>query len=88
LKRYNRLVRTVDKKAALYIAHEIIVALDTPIPADSLIIGPDPKLSKSPDDHIIKIKHDLKDHQLKIIASVVEKRSLKIEKLKDIFIIY
>ena len=78
----------MEKKVALYIAHEIIVALGTPMPANSLFIGPDPLLSKSPDDHILKIRHDLEDSQLKIVESIVEKRNLKIEKLKDIFIIY
>jgi hypothetical protein len=78
----------VEKKVALYTAHEIIVALGTPIPANSLFIGPDSKLSKSPEDHIIKIRHDLKDHQLKIVASILEKRNLKIEKFKDTFVIY
>jgi hypothetical protein len=78
----------LEKKVALFTAYEIIVALDKAIPADSIIIGPDPKISKSPDDHVIKIKHDLEESHVRIIAEIAEKRNLKIEKLDDTFIIH
>lgn len=78
----------MDKKVALYAAHEIVVALDKPIPSTSLFIGPDPKLSKSPEDHVIKIKINLEDQHLKIIEPIVEKYNLKIEKLEDAFVIH
>lgn len=78
----------VEKKVALCLAHEIVVALDMSIPSESIIIGPDPKLSKSPEDHVIKIKHKLDDNHLKTIAPIVEKRNLKIEKLEDAFVIH
>ena len=79
----------LEKKVALFTAYEIIVALDKVIPRDSIItIGPEPKLSKSPDDHVIKITHALDESQTKIIAKIAEKRNLKIEKLDDTFVIY
>ncbi len=78
----------LEKKVALFTAYEIIVALDKVIPIDSIIIGPEPKLSKSPDDHVIKITHALDESQIKIIAKIAEKRNLKIEKLDDTFVIY
>jgi hypothetical protein len=81
-------VQILEKRAALYTAHEILVSIDTPIPAMSIIIGPDPKLSKSPEDHVIKIKHKLADHHLKTIVPILEKRNLKIEKLEDTFVIH
>ena len=83
-----RFVHIVEKKVALFTAYEIVVALDKPLPANSLIIGPDPKHSKSPEDHIIKIKTNLEDQHLKIIVPIVEKYNLKIEKLEDVFVIH
>ncbi len=77
----------LKKKDALYVAHEIMVALDKPFPADSIIIGRDLKLPTSSEDDVLKIKYDLDDHDLKIIASILEKRNLKIEKMEDAFVI-
>ncbi len=78
----------MEKKVALFTTHEIIVAFDKPLPANSIIIGPDPKLSKTPDDHVIKIKHNLEEKHLQIIEPIVKKYNLKIEKLDDSFIIH
>jgi hypothetical protein len=73
---------------ALFTLHEILVAIDKPEIAKNTYVGVDPKISKSPEDHAIKIKHDLDDKSLKVIEPIVEKRNLKIEKLEDSLIIY
>ena len=73
---------------ALFTMHEILVAIDKPEIAKNTHVGVDPKISKSPEDHVIKIKHDLDDKSLKVIEPIVEKRNLKIEKIEDALIIY
>ena len=73
---------------ALFTMHEILVAIDKPEIAKNIYVDVDPKISKSPEDHVIKIKHDLDDKSLKVIEPIVEKRKLKIEKIEDALIIY
>jgi hypothetical protein len=68
--------------------HEILVAINKPDITKNIYVGVDPKISKSPEDHVIKIKHDLDDKSLKVIEPIVEKRNLKIEKIEDALIIY
>ncbi len=73
---------------ALFTMHEILVAIDKPAIAKNIFVDVDPKISKSPKDHVIKIKHDLDDQTLKVLEPIVEKRNLKIEKIADVLIIH
>ena len=72
---------------ALFTMHEILVAIDNPIIEKNIQVGVDPKFSKSPEDHVIKINYNLDDDFLKTIESILEKRNLKIEKKENIFLI-
>ena len=72
---------------ALFTMHEILFAIDKPEIEKNIYVGVDPKISKSPEDHVIKIKHDLDDQILKILKPIVEKRNLKIVKVEDEFIL-
>lgn len=68
--------------------HELLVAFqDTPV-AKQIAIVSDPEISKSPEDHVIKIKANLDDTHLQVIKPILEKRSLKITKKKDAIIIH
>ena len=81
-------MQIVEKTVALYTMHELVVALDKPELAKKIVLGTHPKISKSPDGVVIKIKHDLDDNHIKLIKPIAEKRNLKIEKLDDALIIY
>lgn len=72
---------------ALFTMHEILVAIDKPAIAKNIYVGVDPKISKSPEDHVIKIKHDLDDQTLNVLKPIAEKRNLKIEKIAGVLII-
>jgi hypothetical protein len=78
----------LEKVQALYTMHELIVAIDKPEVAKNIFVGVDPKISKSLNDHVIKIKQNLDENILKIIEPIVEKRSLKIEKIENAFVIH
>jgi hypothetical protein len=78
----------LEKRTALFTVHELLVALDKPAIAKNIVIATDPNLSKSPEDHVIKIKHDLDDSSLKIIEPICEKRNLKIERISGAFVIH
>ena len=73
---------------ALFTMHEILVAIDKPAIEKSIYVGVDPKISKSPEDHVIKIKYNLDDKTLKVIEPIAEKRNLKIEKIEDALVIH
>jgi hypothetical protein len=73
---------------AYYTLHELSVTLDNPTITKNIIVATDPNLSKSPEDLVIKIKHDLDENSLKIIRPICEKRNLKIEKLEVAFVIH
>jgi hypothetical protein len=68
--------------------HEILVAIGNPEIVKNIFIDSDPKISKSSEDHVIKIKYNLDDQTRKIIGCIVEKRNLKIEKIEDALIIH
>ena len=67
---------------------KILVAIDKPATQKSIYVGVDPKLSKSPEDNVIKIKIDLDDKTLKVIKPIVEKKNLKMEKIDDALVIH
>ena len=73
---------------ALFTMHEILVAIDKPAIVKTIFVGVDPKISKSPEDHLIKIKYDLDDETRKILEPIIEKRSLKIEKIDNTLVIH
>jgi len=73
---------------ALYTMHELLVAIDKPAIEKNICIVVDPKISKSPEDHVIKIKCDLDEHLQKKIEPIVKKRKLKIEKIEDTLVIH
>ena len=78
----------LEKIEALFTMHELLVEFaDFPI-VKHIVLDTDPKISKSAEDHIIKIKHDLDDCTQKRIASILEKRNLKIEKIEDTLVIH
>jgi hypothetical protein len=79
---------SLDKKVALFTMHELLVTLDMPIVARNMILAVDPRISKSAQDLVIKIKHDLDESSLRIIQPIVEKRNLRIEKIEDSFVIH
>lgn len=68
--------------------HEILVAIDKPVIQKNIHLCVDPKISKSPEDHVIKIECNLDDKILKVIKPIVEKRNLKIEKTENALIIH
>lgn len=78
----------LEKMQALFTMHEILVAIDNPAIVKNISVGVDPKISKSPEDHVIKIKYNLDDQTRKILEPIVEKRNLKIEKIEDALIIH
>ena len=68
--------------------HELLVELaDTPI-IKHIVIEPDPKISTSDTEHVIKIRHDLDEGIIKKIEPIVKKRNLKIIKLDDAIVIH
>jgi hypothetical protein len=72
---------------ALFTMHELLITLaDRPI-TKHIVIEPDPKISTSDKEHVIKIKYDLDDGIIKKIESIIRKRNLKIEKLNDATVI-
>ena len=68
--------------------HELLVAIDKPAIEKKICIVVDPKISKSPEDHVIKIKCDLDEYLQKKIEPIVKKRKLKIEKIEDTLVIH
>ena len=72
---------------ALFTMPEILVAIDNPAIEKNIYVGVDPKFSKSPEDHVIKIDYNLDDGCLKTLESILKKRNLKIEKIENIFLI-
>ena len=68
--------------------HEILVAIGNSAVAGNMHMTYDPKFSKFPEDLVIKIRHDLDDNHLKIIAPIAEKRNLKLVKSEDAFVIH
>jgi hypothetical protein len=73
---------------ALFTMHEIIVALEGSSTAKYIILDSDPKICKSAEDHVIKIKCDLDDNSYKIIKPIIERRNLKIEKIENALVIH
>jgi hypothetical protein len=78
----------MEKMQALFTMHEILVAIDNPAIVKNISVGVDPKISKSSEDHVIKINYNLDDQTRKILEPIVEKRNLKIEKIDDALIIH
>ncbi len=76
-----------EKSQALFTMHELLVTLaDTPV-VKHIVIEPDPKISTPDMNHVIKINHYLDDSIIKKIEPIVLKRSLKIQKLDNAFVI-
>jgi len=73
---------------ALFTMHELLVAIDKPAIEKNIVVVIDPKISKSPEDHVIKIKCKLDDNIQKKIEPIVKKRNLKIEKIEDALVIH
>ena len=73
---------------ALFTMHELLVAIDKPAIEKNIVVVIDPKISKSPEDNVIKIKCRLDDNIQKIIEPIVKKRNLKIEKIEDALVIH
>jgi hypothetical protein len=65
--------------------HELLVAIDNSTIEKNIYVGVDPKLSKSPEDYVIKINYNLDADLLKTIELILEKRNLKIEKMEEFF---
>jgi hypothetical protein len=78
----------MEKTPALFTMHEMVVALNGSPIAKHICLDSDPKICKSTNDHVIKIKHDLDDNSLKIIAPILKNRNLKIEKIEDMLVIH
>ncbi|MGA3059942.1 MAG: hypothetical protein ABSD92_06180 [Candidatus Bathyarchaeia archaeon] len=78
----------MEKMQALFTMHKILVALDKPEIKTNIYVDVDPKISKSSEDLVIKIKYNLDNQTCKILQPIVEKRNLKIEKIEDAFIIH
>ncbi len=78
----------LEKMKALFTVHELIVAIDKPAIEKKICIVVDPKISKSPEDHVIMIKCVLDEHLQKKIEPIVKKRELKIEKIEDTIVIH
>ena len=73
---------------ALFTMHELLVAIDKPEIVKNIFIDVDPKISKSPKDLVIKIKHDVNIETLKVIEPIIQKRNLKIEKMEEMLVIH
>ena len=78
----------LEKRQALFTMHEILVAIDKPEIGEKISVDVDPKISKTPEDHIIKIKGNIDDQTRKILEPILEKRNLKIVKIEDVLIIH
>jgi hypothetical protein len=78
----------MEKTQALFTMHEMVVALNGSPITKHICLDSDPKICKSANDHVIKIKHDLDDNSLKIIESILKNRNLKIEKIEDMLVIH
>ena len=78
----------MERTQALFTLHELLIALaDSPI-RKHIVIETMPKIAKSAEDHVIKIKCNLDENTRKIIEPIVKKRNLKIEKLEDAVVIH
>ena len=73
---------------ALFTMHEIMVALNGSPIEKHIFVDPDPKICKSAEDYVIKVKHDLDDNIQKTIEPILKKRNLKIEKIEDAVVIH
>jgi hypothetical protein len=78
---------TLERLQALFTMHELLVTLaDTPV-VKHIVVEPDPKISASDIEHVIKIKYSLDDSIIKKIEPIVTKRNLKIQKLDNVVVI-
>ena len=68
---------------ALYTMHELIITLEGSPIRKHLEIEPDPKITESAKDYVIKIKCNIDENTIKIIEPIIQKRNLKIKKLAD-----
>jgi hypothetical protein len=78
----------MERMQALYTMHEILVAIDKPEIAKKIQADVDPKISKSPEDHVIKIPCVLDEKVMKTIENIVNKRNFKIEKIENTLVIH
>jgi hypothetical protein len=75
----------MNKSEALYVIHEILVALKDSATVDGFSLdSPSPKNSELNENFRVNIRCDLDDNSRKLIQPVLDKRNLKIDVLKKI----
>jgi hypothetical protein len=79
----------VNKSEALAVMHEVLGVLRESVLISGVSLDfAGSKISKSPEDYLIKLKCDLDDSSRKLIEPILDKRNLKIEVIEDAVMIY
>jgi hypothetical protein len=80
---------TMDRAEALAVMHEIFGALRESVIASGVSLDySGPKISKDPEDILIKMKCNLDDYSRECIQPILDKRNLKLEAKKGTVVIY